>query len=262
MIIPDRAPRRHQFESLLDDHCVHAVFTRLGGASQGPFASLNVGRTVGDDPMHIEANHRAVYRGLHAQAEDVVSAQQVHGDRVAFVSPEDRGRVLPGTDALISVVPGLLLLLRFADCVPVLLYAPRQRVVGLVHAGWRGTLQGIAARAARAMMHTHGCEASDILAGIGPAIGPCCYEVGAEVVGAVQDVFPSSLGVVSPQRPDGRAQLDLAQANVLQLREIGVTQVEVAGICTSCQVEEFYSHRREGGNTGRFAVVIGLAPDR
>ena len=123
-------------------------------------------------------------------------------------------------------------------------------------------MQGIAARAAQAMMCTHGCEASDIRAGIGPAIGPCCYQVGTEVVGAVRDAFPSTPELVSPQRADGRAHLDLIQANVSQLREVGVTQVEAAGICTSCQVEEFYSHRREGGNTGRFAVVIGLATDR
>lgn len=251
----------------------HGAFTRLGGFSRAPFADLNVGGHVGDDPAAVAANHRAIYTALGADPTRVVSVRQVHGDHVARVDVADAGRTLEATDALITDAPGLLLMLRFADCVPVWLYDPRRHAVGLAHAGWQGTAQGIAAKTVRAMGEAFGSRPEEMLAGLGPAIGPCCYEVGPDVIEALRAAVTDVEGLLSDRRPAGggsegvvppnavvsnAAHLSLWEANAVQLREAGVSHIETAGICTSCRVDEFYSHRREEGRTGRFAVVAGL----
>lgn len=252
------------FDSISDGQVIHGVFTRLGGLSQGSFAGLNVGHTVGDDPGHVEANHRAIYRTLHVWPGGVVTAHQVHGDRVAVVSREDGGKILSETDALISNVPGLTLVLRFADCVPVFFYAPpgdpgvAVGAVGLAHAGWKGTVKRIAAKTAQAMCSSFGYEPEELHVGLGPAIGPCCFEVGPEVIEQVCAEFDAPVGLLSHPHPNGKAHLDLWLANELQLREIGVTHIETMDICTCCHRDEFFSHRGEGGRTGRFAALIGL----
>jgi len=247
---------RYCFQSFQGAPLIQGAFTRLGGVSRGDFASLNVGRTVGDDPNDVEANHQAIYRALGVLAEAVVTVRQVHGERVMIVSPEDGGKSLGEADALISNVPGLLLLLRFADCVPVFLYAPRQGAVGLAHAGWQGTAKGIAAKTAQAMISAYGCQPEEILAGLGPAIGPCCFEVGPEVIEAVQGM--PHVSKVLTRGSEGQRYLDLWHANALQLEDVGLPHIERSGLCTCCQREEFYSHRGEKGHTGRFAAVIGL----
>lgn len=236
---------------------VHGAFTRLGGYSRSPFADLNVGSHVGDDPAAVAANHRAICAALGVDPSHVVSAQQVHGDRVARVGAADAGRTLEATDALISDTPGLLLLLRFADCVPVWLYDPRHHAVGLAHAGWQGTARCIAAKTACAMGEAFGSRPDDLLAGLGPAIGPCCYEVGNDVIEALR-VAVTDVEALLSDHSAGTAHLDLWEANAVQLRAVGVPHIETAGICTSCHVDAFYSHRREEGRTGRFAVVAGL----
>lgn len=249
----------YTFESLGDGRLVQGIFTRLGGCSEEAFASLNVSVKVGDDPTRVAANHATIYRTLGIRAEEVVTAQQVHGDRVAVVTAGDGGRTYPETDALISNVPGLALLLRFADCVPILLYAPQQGAIGLVHAGWQGTLLAIAAKAVRAMEAVYGCRPGDIRAGLGPAIGPCCFQVGPEVVAQVRATFDNADRLLSLPQADGKMNWDLWRTNAQQLEDVGVTQIEIAGICTQCHRHEWYSHRGENGHTGRFAAVCGLA---
>mgnify|MGYP005841089759 CR=1 FL=1 len=251
--------RYYTFESLEDSRFVQGVFTRLGGCSEGAFASLNVSVKVGDDPARVAANHATICRALGIRAEDVVTAQQVHGDHVAVVVAGDGGRTYPETDALISNIPGLALMLRFADCVPILLYAPQQGAVALVHAGWQGTLLSIAAKAVRALEAAYGCRPEGIRAGLGPAIGPCCFQVGPEVVAQVQATFDYAERVLSLPQADGKMHWDLWRTNARQLYEAGVTQIEVARVCTRCNHHEWYSHRGENGHTGRFAVVCGLA---
>jgi polyphenol oxidase len=248
----------YRFESFGVAQVSHGVFTRLGGVSAAPFASLNLGHTVGDDSACVEANHRAIYGALGISAEDVVTVHQVHSDRVVRVAPGDGGKCYPEADALISNVPSLYLLLRFADCVPILLYAPRQQAVGLAHAGWQGTLKGIAAKAARSMISAYGCAPGEIYAGIGPAIGPCCFEVGPEVVDLVHATQSHGDALLSRQQPDGKAHLDLWRANAAQLAEVGIEHIAMADLCTHCRCDEFYSHRGEHGHTGRFGVLIGL----
>lgn len=255
MIYQAGPPPHYRFEALSDAQ--HAVFTRLGGYSVGPFASLNVGRTVGDDPSHVEANQAAIYAALGIAPAQVVCGRQVHGSRVAVVTAADGGRVLASTDALVSDVPELALLLRYADCVPVLFAAPRVGAVGIAHAGWRGTVAHIAAQTALALAEAFGCRPQEIMAGIGPSIGPCCYQVGPEVIAKVQAAFgEGAQPLVSRQQADGAAHLNLWEANARQLREVGLERIEIAGLCTRCRRDLFYSHRGDGGRTGRFAAVI------
>jgi YfiH family protein len=236
---------------------VHGVFTRLGGVSRSPYESLNVGHLVGDAPQAVEANHDLICQSLGISRGDIVTAHQVHGSRVALVRTEDRGRVIPATDALITDTPGVALMLRFADCLPVLLYDPTRRVVGLAHAGWKGTVKGIAAKTALVMMDVYGSRPADIVAGLGPCIGPCCYQVGTEVIEAVKASFNDWQRLLRSQG-DGSVHFDLWEANRRQLAGLGIEEIEVIQLCTACRTDEFFSHRAEGGCAGRFAVILGM----
>jgi len=257
---------RHQINSLVyyrfanlasHDEVLHGVFTRLGGVSHSPYGSLNVGHLVGDDHQAVEANHDLICQALGISRRDVATAHQVHGSRVALAGPEDRGRVVPATDALITDTPGVALMLRFADCLPVLLYDPVRRAIGLAHAGWKGTIKGIAAKTASAMVEAYGSRPADIIAGLGPCIGPCCYQVGTEVIESVKARFNHWQEFLRPQG-DGSVHLDLWEANRRQLAELGVEEIAVSQLCTACRSEEFFSHRAEKGRTGRFAVILGM----
>jgi YfiH family protein len=248
----------YQFESLARHRdIIHAVFTRIGGTSSGPFHSLNVGGSVGDDPAAVHANHSAILQVLGIQAGQVVTPHQVHGVRVATVDSAQGGTVVPATDGLISQARGIVLLLRFADCLPLMLYDPLRQVVALAHAGWRGCLAGIVTNTVSEMQRAFACDPRGMLAGLGPAIGPCCYEVGHEVAAGVDEAFGSGHGLLSIQ-PGGSIHFDLPGAVHSQLLRTGVRRIEASGLCTCCETDEFFSHRGESGNTGRFAAVLGL----
>ena len=188
----------------------------------------------------------------------------VHGNRVVAVTGEeapqpDGVRLVENCDALITDVPGLALVVTAADCVPVFLYDPVRRVVGAVHAGWRGTVAGIGAKVVQAMAETYGCNPADILGAVGPSIGPCCYEVDDAVAGPVRAYYGARAeGLLQPGRAPGKYQLDLWEANRQDLLGAGVRQVSVSGACTSCGVDRLFSHRAEAGTAGRGAAVIAL----
>ena len=249
----------YHFESLDVEGLGHAVFTRLGGVSRGPFASLNVGNTVGDDEEAVAENHTRVYTRLDLSPDCVATPHQVHGNRVAAITSADARRVIPSTDGLVTNTPGLALMLRFADCQPILLYDPVHHALGLVHAGWRGVAQGIARRGVEAMREAFGTESQDLVAGLGPAIGPECYTVGQSVAAAMSYALPDWKQVLTLQGKD-TWRLDLSGANAQQLAAAGVHRIEQSRLCTACRRDEFYSHRGDNGRTGRFAVVAFLAP--
>lgn len=249
----------YQFEGLDVEGLSHAVFTRLGGVSQGPFASLNVGNTVGDDEAAVAENHSRVYARLGLSRERVATPSQVHGNRVATVTASDAGRVLPNTDGLVTATPGIALMLRFADCQPILLYDPVHHALGLLHAGWRGVAQGIARRGVETMHGAFGTQPHDLVACLGPAIGPECYTVGQNVAAAMSYALPDWKKVLALEGED-TWRLDLSAANAQQLAVAGVKQIEQSHLCTACRLDEFYSHRGDNGRTGRFAVVAFLEP--
>jgi YfiH family protein len=248
----------YQFDSLRHlPGLNHAIFTRHGGISPSPFDSLNVGATVGDAYSNVQANRQRMAGVLGIQEAESRTAWQVHGaDVIAVRQGEPSTSPPPQGDGLITDDPGVPLVMRFADCVPILLYDPVQRAIGMAHAGWRGTVQGIGPATVRAMERTFGSRPEDIVCGIGPAIGPCCYEVGPEVIAAVHSAFPHPNGLIVSPVNGGRSHFDLWAANERALREAGVENVEVAGLCTSCHNYEFFSHRAEAGRTGRFGAIV------
>jgi len=236
----------------------HAVFTRQGGFSPFPWKSLNFGASVGDDVERVRQNREKALRTVGINPAVVYDVYQVHS--VDIVATD---RALPGgephikADGIITNKPGLTLMMRFADCVPVLLVDPVKRAIGIVHAGWLGTVNKIVVNAIKKMSEKYATEPRDIIAAIGPSIGPDHYPVGLDVVEKVQ----SSFGDKAPElinHTNGKAHLDLWKANEFALKETGVTNIEIAGICTHCHVDDWYSHRGEQGKTGRFGIVLGL----
>ncbi len=245
----------YTFDSLTNLHITHAISTRHGGVSPAPFHSLNLSQSVGDSAENVVANLTRLHDALGLERGAAISASQAQSDGVALVTRTQRGAVMQGVDALITRDAGVTLLLRYADCVPILLYDPVQRAMGAVHAGWRGTVAHVAAKTVRAMSNAFGTRPRDLLACIGPSIGPCCYRVGQDVIERVRAAF-SDDGVLR----DG-AYFDLWEANARQLRECGVAQIEIAHICTAEHTHDFYSHRAEKGQTGRFGMLAGISGD-
>lgn len=250
----------YHFESLPVDCLTQAIFTRLGGVSPAPWATLNVGRSVGDEPQAVDENHGRIYVHLGLEAGQVATPNQVHGNHVAWVGQDAGGQVIAATDGLVTDTPGLGLLLRFADCQPILLYDPVRHALGLVHAGWRGVAQGIARRAVETMQARFESRPRDLLVGLGPAIGPCCYTVGENVASALGYVLPDWSRALAAEGDGQTWKLDLSEANAQLLKAAGVHKIERAALCTACHTDEFYSHRAEQGQTGRFAAVAFLHP--
>jgi purine-nucleoside/S-methyl-5'-thioadenosine phosphorylase / adenosine deaminase len=212
-----------------------AVTARDGGVSPGPYATLNLSLTVGDDPALVLENRRRVAAALGAAPGDFVFARQVHGAGVRIVGPADRGSgaftvddAIADTDALVTTSPAVVLAILTADCVPIVLHDPVAGVLACVHAGWRGTVARVAA-AAVAAMTSLGSDPSDILAGLGPAADPARYQVGPDVHRAVTQSFASPAGTFL--RPDpaapGRWLLDLWSANRHVLLESGLRAAHI-----------------------------------
>jgi polyphenol oxidase len=211
-----------------------AVTARSGGVSSGPYATLNLSLSVGDDPASVLENRRRLASGLGASPDDFVFARQVHGVGVRVVGQADRGRgaftlddAIPGTDALVTASAGVVLAILTADCVPIVLHDPQAGVLACVHAGWRGTVARVCA-AAIAAMQSLGSRPSDIIAGVGPAIAPARYQVGADVYQAVDGAFgPAATAFMRPDSVPERWLLDLWAANRFVLREAGVPAAHI-----------------------------------
>lgn len=237
----------------------HGIFTRKGGVSAEPWASLNVGGNVGDDPGAVRENHVRMYDALGVRGDRACTVWQVHSADVVLVDGPVRGRRwLEAADAMITDRADTPLSMRFADCTPLLFVDPVRGVIGVAHAGWRGTAQGMGSAVVQAMADAYGSRPADIQAGIGPSIGPAHYQVGEEVVEAVEHYFGTTDGLISRDPADGSAYLNLWEANRLDLERAGVGEVAVAGLCTVERNDEFFSHRHERGRTGRFGVVLSL----
>ena len=250
--------RFFQFDSFRDQPVFHAILTRHGGVSQPPFASLNTGGTVGDDPQAVLENHQRIYQTLGYEFGSRFDVWQVHGNRVLCTDePRGLGNPHPKADGILTNQPDVTLFMRFADCVPILLVDPVLSAIGIVHAGWQGTYKKIAQSAVEKMTACFGSMPETLLAGIGPSICQQCYEVGSEVKDTFWDVFGAGTNDYI-RTSHGRLYLDLWRANRDILHHSGVEQVEIAGICTACNLVDWYSHRAEGGKTGRFAVLMTI----
>lgn len=253
------ALRYYTFDSFHPTRVAQAVFARHGGQSPEPYASLNLSISTGDTRDNVRANRTRAFVALGRDPASVADLWQVHSAEVVVADTpnapdEHKGKA----DALITDRPEVTLFLRFADCVPILLYDPRRPAVGIVHAGWRGTLARAVTAAVEAMTTRYGTRPRDIVAGIGPSIGPCHYAVGQEVVAQARQAFSEGQDEILV-RVNGGHHLDLWAANAWALRETGVEQIEQGQVCTACHTEDFFSHRGLGAVTGRFGALIGLA---
>jgi YfiH family protein len=242
-----------------------ACTTRRGGCSFPPYAGLNLGDHVGDVPERVRLNRQAVTRALGRHLLAPVLPQQVHGSVAAPVGPLHAGTrweqpeaALAGTDALVTATPLLPLVVLTADCLPVALADPVRRVAAAIHAGWRGLAGGVLEATVRLMAETWGCRSRDLRAWLGPAIGACCYRVGAEVA----ERFPAH----ATADGDGAFRLDLRAEAARRLAACGLAERNVGGLplCTCCREDLFFSHRRAmlAGEpaTGRQGLFVWLEP--
>ncbi|MCY3990097.1 MAG: peptidoglycan editing factor PgeF [Caldilineaceae bacterium] len=239
------------------------VSARHGGVSPEPWQSLNFSYSRGDERERVLENFARFCAALGIDPSHPVRTHQVHSTDVAEVGWEDAGARQQGCDALITDSVGLPLFLVFADCVPIVIYDPVHHVLGACHAGWRGTVHGMADAALRAMEAAYGTDAADVHVGIGPSIGPESYEVGEEVIEMAISVLPSGERYFRRHGCD-RANpcFDLWQANIEQLKAAGVPgeQIELSGIDTARRTDDFYSHRAERGRCGLFGLLTWLEP--
>lgn len=249
--------RYFKFENF-PDSVAHAIFTRQGGVSPAPWDSLNVGGSVGDDATRVRENRARSFAALNRSTASLFDVWQVHSADVVYADgPRDLNAELAQADIMLTDKPEVTLYMRFADCVPILFYDPGKAVVGISHAGWLGTVRGVSTATVKAMRKKYGCKPENIMAGIGPSIGPDHYEVGHDVIMQVQTVFGNDSEQLLQTRKSS-IHFDLWKANRIQLEKAGVEQIESAEVCTACHLDDWFSHRAEKGRTGRFGALIGL----
>lgn len=238
---------------------LHAFTTRHGGSSPAPLDTFNLARHWNTDESRADAMHnRTILCGaLGLDAATLTVPGQVHSTNIfQLTSESDRGTRLPDFDAVVTDKVGWPVLLHFADCVPVMLFDTKLHVLSVIHAGWRGTAGGIAAKGVHTMREHFGSDAQDIIAAVGPAIGSCCYETGENV----PDALAKTVSDIAPfiTRKNGKPHPNLKAVNAMQVLEAGVGQVDVTEWCTACHPEIFYSHRQSGGKTGRQGALASL----
>lgn len=256
------------------DFLLHAFLTRRGGVSTDCFAGLNFSAREGDKPESVAENWRLLAAAFRLEPSDFILMRQIHGDRIVVITEDSREKLPAGAslpvaayacDALVTNRPGLALGVKTADCVPLFLVDPVKRVIGAVHAGWRGTALNIAGQVVDAFVACFSSQPGDIMAAIGPAIGPCCYEVDAVVYQALE--IYAGLGAAPFLRQGttkDRWLLDLTRLNRCQLEQRGVPSAHIFAddYCTFCRREVFYSHRRDRGRTGRHVSFLMLKNEK
>jgi YfiH family protein len=239
----------------------------LGGVSQGPLSSLNLGRSRNDEPDLVRENYHRFGDALGANLDRIVMCQQVHSDTVRIVTEADAFNDLYEPtrfegDGLITNRPGLTLAVFYADCIPVLLYDPVCRVIAAIHSGWRGTSLGIAGKAVMQMSQSFGSRPDTILAAIGPGIGPRCFETHDDVPKAMVQTLGASISPFITPLLDQKYQVDLKGIIAYQLHSIGLLPEHISSsdLCTGCHLDLFWSHRKLGDQRGNQAAMIQLLP--
>ncbi len=261
-----------------DDFVNVGFSSRLGGVSRAPFAALNLALHVADEDDQVIANRRLLAQALDIEVERWVCADQVHGNNVVAVGRAQcaagllsRGDALPAADGMMTNDRGVWLTSFYADCVPLYFYDPLRRVIATAHAGWRGTVADIVGEVLRGMAKKYGSDVREVRGLIGPAIGPCCYEVDEQVRAAVAVVLAddenhqggeagSALAEVCKPSVSGQGKfmLDLKRCNQMLMMKAGMLpqHIESSQYCTCCRSDLFFSHRGEQGKTGRMAAWV------
>jgi len=245
---------------------IHGFSTRYGGVSEGFLSSMNLGTTRGDTPANVVENYRRYTAALGAKLENMAMTRQVHGTYIHTVEPVDckADPYLPeryDSDGLITNLPGVPLVIFSADCLPVLLYDPVKKVICAVHAGWRGTVAGIAPKGVEKMAADYGCDPANILAAIGPGISKCHFETHSDVPDAVRGILTEEEAASCiVDHGTGKYHVDLKRVNSLLLQKAGVREenITVDPECTACKTEKYWSHRMVGGQRGSQVALIQL----
>lgn len=228
---------------------------RQGGVSQAPYRSLNLGEHVGDDIQAVRTNREMFCQAIGLRRRGFVYCRQVHSDCVVVVdeSADRLQRPIAEADAMVANRPSLALGVFTADCVPIFVLDVGTPAIGIIHAGWRGALAGIAAKTIRVMRCQFGSSPSNCRIHLGPSIQKCCYQVDVSLAEQFERKFGPSVRVKN-------AHIDLHAANVHQLVHAGVPTdaISATGVCTACRTDLFFSHRAENGLTGRLLSVIVL----
>ena len=244
----------------------HGFSTRLGGVSQGIYATLNLRVNCDDAPEHILENYRRLFHALDLP-EKAVFSHQVHGKVVRKASQADVHTLMTDVpyeaDGLITDVPDLPLIIFTADCVPILLHDGVRGAVGAVHAGWRGTALDIAGEAVRRMREEYGCKPENIHAAIGPCIGPCCFETGPEVPDAMEALLGADAqSFVAPHGTKYMVDLKGINRHLLERAGLQAAHIDVSPLCTMCNHDRFWSHRYTKGQRGTQGSLIMLEARR
>ncbi len=237
----------------------HGFTTKLGGASHGHIEGLNLGFRVNDNIEDVKTNYRYLAEDLSMPYEKMVLAKQTHTDNIRIVTEDDLGKGLTkasdieDTDGLITNCKNIPLIVFSADCTPILIFDPVKKAVGAIHAGWRGSVKNIAGGAIDLMHSAFGSNPKDILCAIGPSIGPCCFEIGDDIV----DMFPNEY---VKNKSDKKYLVDLWKLNSKNLENSGIQpeNIFVSGVCTVCNCDTYYSYRVQKERTGRQGAVIML----
>jgi len=245
--------------------------SRLGGVSKAPCSSLNCGLHVNDVPQDVVTNRERLAEAVGQPFEAFTYAEQVHSNEIIVVDEQHKGKgrlsresAIQAKDGFITNQRGIMLCAQFADCVPLYFYDPVTGVIGLAHAGWKGTVLKISMATISSMTHTFGSRPEHIRAVIGPSIGACCYEVDETVAVRVREVLYDMPEIeaesVLSAKGNGKYMLNLQELNRIIMRQAGIlsSHIEVTQLCTSCNTDTFFSHRKEGGSTGRMVAWIGL----
>lgn len=249
--------RYYSFD-IFSNAVTQAVFTRRGGISPAPWHSLNLGGSVGDDPSRVAENRIHAFRSMGREPESIHDVWLVHGTDIVYAdAPRPLEQPSAKADILFTDNPSVSLFMRFGDCVPIMFHDPKKNVIGMAHAGWMGTVRGVAKAAIEGMHSRYGSKPEDIVAGIGPSIGVDHYEVGEDVINQFKEKYNKDIDCIVQTR-NGSTFLNLWTANSIQLKNAGVEQIQVSGVCTACHLDDWFSHRAEKGKTGRFGALMAL----
>lgn len=244
-----------------------AFSTRMGGVSKGDCATMSFGFSLGDNKDNVIENYRLFCNAFGADSNMAVLSQQTHTANLRVVTREDIGKGIfkerdySDIDGLVTNEKGIVLVTQYADCTPLAFYDPVKKVVATSHAGWRGTVQEIAAKTVELMADRFGCDPAHILCGIGPNIGKCCYEVDDPVISEINKLGYLDTEKCYDIKGDGKYMLDLREVNRQILVNSGIRpeNIDVADLCTCCHSDVFHSHRATKGKRGTLALMISIA---